>query len=185
MFILISGADVNLPDYRGNTALHVACVNSDVDIARMLLLHEADPEHSDLSNQRPIDKASNPTIKSLLERKISANRGGDNADTKQTLQWMSLGVGLGVGLGMAMAKQQQFFMEQQMAIMQMNNAPKKRNVVGVQHSTETPPAAYPSAMMVPTGGLQQGGMVSAPAGSNLQLSGKMAIGMDSTSRKFL
>lgn len=140
--LLTSGANVNAVDFRGNTPLHVACVNNDLAMVKLLLLHNADPEISDLANLRPKEKTEREDIKAIIERKIQANRGGENSSTEQAMSMMALGVGLGVGLGMAMAKQQQFFLEQQMALYQLQNQPKKKNVIGIQHSTDTPPINY-------------------------------------------
>jgi hypothetical protein len=42
-FLLAQGADVNLPDVTGRTALHWAVDNADISLARLLLEHKANP----------------------------------------------------------------------------------------------------------------------------------------------
>lgn len=92
------GADVNLRDFRGNTPLHIACVNNDIDIVRLLLLHNANPELSDLSDVKPAQKTTHAPIRSLIERKLQSNHGGDEDAAAKIVTMMSFGIGLGMYL---------------------------------------------------------------------------------------
>jgi ankyrin repeat protein len=89
------GADINQKDFRGNTPLHIACVNNDIDIVRLLLLHNANPEISDLSDVKPAQKTTHPPIRALIERKIQSNHGGDEDGAAKIVTMMSFGIGLG------------------------------------------------------------------------------------------
>lgn len=89
------GADVNMKDFRGNSPLHVACVNNDIDIVRILLMHNANPESTDLSDIKPAQKTTQAAIKSMIERKIQSNHGGDEDAASKIVTMMSFGIGLG------------------------------------------------------------------------------------------
>lgn len=92
------GADVNLKDFRGNTPLHIACANSDIDMVRLLLLHNADPELSDLSDAKPAQKTTSAPIRTLIERKLKMNHGGEEDAASKIVTMMSFGIGLGKGV---------------------------------------------------------------------------------------
>lgn len=128
--LVISGANPNLQDNKGNSPLHSACINNDVDAVKMLLKLNADPELTDFMDSMPRDKARSPMIRSLLDRRIHALRGGDEEQATQSVHWMSFGVGLGVGVGMALAKFQQNALEQLAAKMAEGNKPKRRGNFG-------------------------------------------------------
>lgn len=119
LFLLNNGSRINLQDYKGNSPLAVACSHDDYDMVKLLLLRNADPELSDLTNIKPYDKATTLSIKNLLDSKIQMNhRGGESLEGAQSVGWMTFGVGLGVGLGMALAKRQE--------MMEKNKGKKKR-----------------------------------------------------------
>ncbi|GJP30928.1 hypothetical protein CLOM_g7326 [Closterium sp. NIES-68] len=68
--LLAAGADVNAQDHAGCTALHVACANRSIAVAKILLSHGANPHLEDASVTTPYDiaKASlSPHLLSLLE----------------------------------------------------------------------------------------------------------------------
>lgn len=132
IWLITNGANINRQDFRGNTPLHIACVNNDVEVVKILLNRNADPTITDLANSKPFDKTNLPTIKKLIDLKIeSLYSKTDENNASQTVNWMSFGVGLGkciqcqqkslcfilalfpgVGMGMALAKRQQALMEQ-------------------------------------------------------------------------
>lgn len=96
MWLLSNGANINIQDFRGNSAIHVACTNNDIEMVRLLLSRNADPNVADLANLRPIEKTNLQSIQKLIELKIEALQSKTDTDgSTQTVNWMSFGVGLG------------------------------------------------------------------------------------------
>ena len=58
---------LNLPDYDGRTAMHLAAVEGQVEIIKMFIKVGAAIEPRDRWGSRPVDEASNPEAKRLLE----------------------------------------------------------------------------------------------------------------------
>ena len=52
-----AGADVNLADYNGRTALHVAAAHGRAEHVAFLLRHGADPRAMDVNGLTPLDVA--------------------------------------------------------------------------------------------------------------------------------
>lgn len=65
--LLEAGARVDLPDYMGNTALHIAAVLDMVDIVGKLLARGASPFAQNKNGIYPKDYTKNPAILKLLE----------------------------------------------------------------------------------------------------------------------
>ncbi|CAI5536540.1 unnamed protein product [Closterium sp. Naga37s-1] len=55
--LLAAGADVNAQDHAGCTALHVACANRSIAVAKLLIAHGADPHLDDMSGNTAYDLA--------------------------------------------------------------------------------------------------------------------------------
>ena len=53
--LLEHGADVNLGDTSGRTALHSACFQTRADVAKILLEADADPTLTNKNGQSPLD----------------------------------------------------------------------------------------------------------------------------------
>lgn len=62
---------INLRDYRGRTALHVAIAFNNKVTAETLLYLGANPHIKDAYGQRPIDNCSVESLRSLLEIKMA------------------------------------------------------------------------------------------------------------------
>jgi len=96
IWLVTNGANINSQDYRGNSPIHVACINNDVEMVRILLNRNADPSITDLANIKPIDKTSLQSIKKMIELKIEAlHSKNDIESSTQSVNWMTFGVGLG------------------------------------------------------------------------------------------
>nr|XP_057925268.1 ankyrin repeat domain-containing protein 22 [Doryrhamphus excisus] len=55
--VLNSNVDVNAPDYKGNTALHYACLRKRQHLVPLLLLRDADPHVKNHDGETPLDIA--------------------------------------------------------------------------------------------------------------------------------
>lgn len=64
--LLINGADVDRSNRYRMTALHIACMNNDLDIASLLLSYGADMHKQDSNNSVPISRASSYEMIDLL-----------------------------------------------------------------------------------------------------------------------
>ena len=77
--LLICGADVNITDFEGKTALHTAVKLGAEDIVRLLLEYNANPEFIDnLGNSAydyAIDNKNDPQISKLLEEREGISKG--------------------------------------------------------------------------------------------------------------
>ncbi|MFI5386877.1 MAG: ankyrin repeat domain-containing protein [Fimbriimonadales bacterium] len=67
--LLAHGADPNFDDAAGTTALYVAATKGDEAMVRDLLNHRANPTLTWKDGSKPIDDASNGTIRALLKAK--------------------------------------------------------------------------------------------------------------------
>ncbi|CAI5970421.1 unnamed protein product [Closterium sp. NIES-65] len=68
--LLAAEADVNAQDHAGCTALHVACANSSVAVAKLLMANGANPHLEDMSGNTAYDldsSAGSPDLLSVLE----------------------------------------------------------------------------------------------------------------------
>ncbi|GJP30919.1 hypothetical protein CLOM_g7317 [Closterium sp. NIES-68] len=64
--LLEAGADVNAQDHAGCTALHVACANRSIAVAKLLMAHGADPHLEDMSGNTAYDLAKAAGSRDLL-----------------------------------------------------------------------------------------------------------------------
>ncbi|CAI5469023.1 unnamed protein product [Closterium sp. Yama58-4] len=64
--LLTAGADVNAQDHAGCTALHVACANRSIAVAKLLMAHGANPHLEDMSGNTAYDLASTTDSPDLL-----------------------------------------------------------------------------------------------------------------------
>jgi len=65
---LEKGADINLPDLTGGTALHKAVFRKDIKAIRFLLAHGASGEIKDVGGRIPLDYTDDSTIRELLRK---------------------------------------------------------------------------------------------------------------------
>jgi ankyrin repeat protein len=76
-FLLDAGANDSLKDYAGNTALHIACRNNCVKIARILVMapnSKAALSSYNACHQRPYEIAGGSFVGTLIENAMKANR---------------------------------------------------------------------------------------------------------------
>ena len=65
--LLSAGAKVNIKDFIGNTALHLAATEGRKDVVEVLLAHGADKAVANMEGKKPTDLAEDAAIKALLE----------------------------------------------------------------------------------------------------------------------
>ncbi|CAI7904252.1 unnamed protein product, partial [Closterium sp. NIES-53] len=68
--LLAAGADVNAQDHTGCTALHVACANRSIAVAKLLMANGANPHLEDMSGNTAYDLANtagSPVLLTVLE----------------------------------------------------------------------------------------------------------------------
>jgi len=66
--VLRKKVDINMLDFGGNTALHIACMLRREDVIRYLLDNGADPSIRDSLNRKPLDLIRDPALKRDMER---------------------------------------------------------------------------------------------------------------------
>mmetsp|Transcript_11006 Transcript_11006/g.15187 ORF Transcript_11006/g.15187 Transcript_11006/m.15187 type:complete len:203 (+) Transcript_11006:38-646(+) len=177
IWLVTNGANINTQDYRGNSPIHVACTNNDIEMVRILVNRNADPTITDLANIKPIDKTTLPSIKKIIELKIEALHSKNDVDSStQTVNWMTFGVGLGVGMGMALAKRQQAmieqYVEQQQRMKELEDPKqKRRGLLGSAGSRKNNSSAFsPQQQQLSPLGLQQNSSLVAYHPSSAQYS---------------
>jgi len=85
--LLCAGADPNVSDEFGETALFEAASNNDAEVVAMLLLHSADPLKQSSHGQKARDLATEPAVQTLFLR--FQGKAVDEEELKTALQMLS------------------------------------------------------------------------------------------------